>query len=249
MLKVDHITFSYGSRKVLDGVTFDVAPGEIVAVTGTNGAGKTTLMKLLACRLMQSVGLVQLHDINPMKHPVKYRRTIGYLAENCPLYDEMTVEEYLLYRVRLKGERALRVRRRVSEAMATCGLTEVSRTRIRLLSHGFRKRVGLADALSTHPKLLLLDDLLAGLDRPQRAKCAEALTAASSWAAIIVTGHELDELADWCTRFIVLHNGHIAAALHTHAYDRKDLLATLDRVAAHGADAAAPQPEDGEATP
>lgn len=247
MLKVDHITFSYGSRKVLNDVMFDVAPGEIVAVTGTNGAGKTTLMKLLACRLMQGAGLVQLHDLNPMKCPVKYRRAIGYLAENCPLYDEMTVEEYLLYRVRLKGERALRVRRRVSEALETCGLTEVSRTRIQRLSHGFRKRVGLADALSTHPKLLLLDDLLAGLDRPQRAKCAEVLTAASSSAAVIVTGHELDELADWCTRFIVLHNGRVAAALHTHAYDRKELLATLDRVAAHGADAVSPQPEDEEA--
>ena len=237
MLKVDHISFSYGSRKVLNDVTFDVAPGEIVAVTGANGAGKTTLMKLLACRLMQDVGHVNLHGIDPMKRPVKYRRAIGYLAENCPLYDEMTVEEYLTYRVRLKGERTLRVRRRVSEALATCGLTEMIRTRIQRMSHGFRKRVGLADALSTHPKLLLLDDLLAGLDRPQRAKCAETLTAASSWAAVVVTGHELDEMADWCTRFIVLHKGHVAATLRTSAYDRHDLLATLDRVAAHGADA------------
>jgi ABC-2 type transport system ATP-binding protein len=232
MLEVDHITFSYGSRKALDDVTFDVAPGEIVAVTGANGAGKTTLMKLLACRLMQDAGRVRLHGIDPLERPVRYRRAIGYLSEHCPLYSEMTVEEYLVYRVRLKGERALRVRRRVSEALATCGLVEAGRTRIRLLSHGFRKRVGLADALITHPKLLLLDDLLAGLDRPQRAKCAEALSAASSRAAVIVTGHELDELTDWCTRFVVLHKGRVAATLRTGAYNRTELLALLDGAAA-----------------
>ena len=247
MLEVDHISFSYGAHKALDGVTFNVTPGEIVAVTGSNGAGKTTLMKLLACRLMQDAGSVRLHKIDPQARPVKYRRAIGYLSEACPLYDEMTVEEYLTYRVRLKGERALRVRRRVSEAMATCGLTELSRMRIRFLSHGFRKRVGLADALIARPKLLLLDDLLAGLDRSQRAKCAETLAAATSWAAVVVTGHELAEMADWCTRFIVLHKGRVVATLNTNDYDHKELLALLDSVAEYGAEALPPPPPSDEA--
>jgi ABC-2 type transport system ATP-binding protein len=239
MLEIDHITFSYGSRKVLDDISFDIAPGEIVAVTGANGAGKTTLVKLLACLLMQDAGSVRLHGFNPLVRPVKYRRMIGYLSEHSPLYDEMTVEAYLTYRARLKGERAMRVRRRVHEALEMCGLTQTGRTRIRLLSHGFRKRVGLADALVTHPKLLLLDDLLAGLDRPQRKKSAEVLSAASSRAAVVVTGHEVDDMLDWCTRFVVLHQGRVAATFRTGAYDRKELLAMLDaEISGPGAGAA-----------
>lgn len=170
MLEVDHISFSYGRHTVLDDVAFDVAPGEIVALAGPNGAGKTTLLRLLSCLLMQDSGTVRLDNINPLERPIKYRRAIGYLSEHCPLYSEMTVEEYLIYRVRLKGERSMRVRRRVSEALEDCGLEEQRKTRIRLLSQGFRKRVGLADALVQHPKLLLLDDPLAGLRREAAAQ-------------------------------------------------------------------------------
>jgi ABC-2 type transport system ATP-binding protein len=228
MLEVDHITFSYGPRKVLDDITFDAAPGEVVAVTGANGAGKTTLMKLLACLLMQDSGGVRLHGVNPLERPITYRRTVGYLSENSPLYDEMTVEEYLVYRARIKGERTMRVRRRINEALEMCGLDGISRSRIRLLSHGYRKRIGLADALLTHPKLLLLDDLLAGLDRPQRRKCADVLSTVSSRAVIVVTGHEIEDLLGWCTRFIVLREGRVAAAFCANTYDRNDLLAVLD---------------------
>ncbi|MBP7636302.1 MAG: ABC transporter ATP-binding protein [Kiritimatiellae bacterium] len=230
MLDVAHITFSYGANRILTDITFDVAPGEIVAVTGPNGAGKTTLIKILACLLMQDAGTVRLQGVDSLLRPVKYRRSIGYLSEHNPLYSDMTVQEYLTYRVRLKGERAMRVRRRVSEALAVSGLSGMHNTRIRLLSHGYRKRVSLADALSTHPKLLLLDDLLAGLDRPQRAACGAALSAASSRAAVVVTGHELDELLNWCTRVIVLDRGRIAALFRTSDFDRAELTARIDRL-------------------
>ncbi len=230
MLDVDHITFSYGAHRILTDITFDVAPGEIVAVTGPNGAGKTTLMKLLACLLMQDAGTVRLHGVDALQRPVKYRRGIGYLSEHAPLYSDMTVEEYLTYRLRLKGERALRVRRRVNEAMAVSGLADMHAVRIRLLSHGYRKRVSLADALSTHPKLLLLDDLLAGLDRPQRKVCAATLSAASSRAAVIVTGHELDDMLSWCTRVVVLDRGRIAAMFRISDFERGDLTKRIDLI-------------------
>lgn len=232
MLDVDHITFSYGARRILTDITFDVAPGEIIAVTGRNGAGKTTLMKILACLLMQDAGTVRLQGIDALRRPVKYRRGVGYLSEHSPLYSDMTVEEYLTYRVRLKGERALRVRRRVSETLAISGLSGMHDTRIRLLSHGYRKRVSLADALSTHPKLLLLDDLLAGLDRPQRKACAAALVAASSRASVVVTGHEIDEMLDWCTRVMVLDGGRIAALFRASDFERAELTERIDRLLA-----------------
>jgi len=236
MLEVDHITFSYGRHVVLRDVTFDVAPGEIVALTGANGAGKTTLLRVLACLLMQDSGAVRLDSVDPLQRPIKYRRGIGYLSEHCPLYSDMTVETYLTYRVRLKGERSMRVRRRVSEALEMCGLEEVCKTRIRLLSHGFRKRVGLADALVQHPKLLLLDDPLAGFDTPQRKKTASVLTAASARAAVMVAGHEIHEMLEWCTRFVVLSKGRVTAMYRTSDYNRLELSQLLERQIAGEAD-------------
>ncbi|MDD3545183.1 MAG: ABC transporter ATP-binding protein [Kiritimatiellae bacterium] len=228
MLEVERITFSYGRRRVVDDVSFDIAPGEIVALTGPNGAGKTTLVKVLACLLMQEAGLVRLDEVDPLMRPVKYRRLIGYLSERCPLYDEMTVDEYITYRVRLKGERNLRVRRRVSESLEMCGLGDVAAMRIRLLSQGYRKRVGLAEAVALHPRLLLLDDLLAGIDAGQRKKTAALLSAASSRSAILVTGHELHELLPWCTRFLVMSQGRLVASLRSGEHDRAELLRLLE---------------------
>lgn len=228
MLEVDHITFSYGLRRVLDDVTFDVATGEIVGLIGPNGAGKTTLLRLLACLLMQDSGMVRLDTVDPLERPVKYRRGIGYLSEQCPLYGEMTVEEYLIYRVRLKGERHMRVRRRVGETLAQCGLEEERRTRIRRLSRGFWKRLGLADALVMHPKLLLLDDPLAGLDVPQRKKIAAVLTAASARAAVMLAGHEIHDMLDWCTRFVVLCQGRVAAVYRTSDFGKAELSHLLE---------------------
>jgi len=228
MLEIDQLSFSYGTRKVLDGVSFDVAPGEIVALTGPNGAGKTTLLKVLACLLMQDSGRVRLDQIDPLVRPIKYRRGIGYLSEECPLYVEMRVEEYLIYRLRLKGERHLRVRRRVAEAMELCGLEAVAQTHLGRLSQGYRKRVGLADALILHPKLLLLDDLLAGLDVGQRKKTAAVLSSASSRAAVVVAGHEIWEMLTWCTRFVVLKAGRVAAMYRTSDYAKAELARMLE---------------------
>lgn len=228
MLEVDQISFSYGVRKVLDDITFDVAPGEIVALTGPNGAGKTTLLKILACLLMQDSGTVRLDAVDPLFRPVKYRRHIGFLSERCPLYDDMTVEAFLTYRVRLKGERAMRIRRRVSDAMAMCGLEAAAKERIRLLSNGYRKRIGMADALLLHPKLVLLDDALAGLDAGQRKKTAAVLSGVSSRSAIILSGHEIGEMLAWCTRFMVLNRGRLVAVYRTSDYQKEELHRMLE---------------------
>jgi ABC-2 type transport system ATP-binding protein len=235
MLEIDNISFSYGAQKALDGVTFDVAAGEIVAVVGPNGAGKTTLLRVLATVLMQDAGAVRLDGVDPLLRPIRYRRGIGYLSESCPLYDEMTVEGYLTYRVLLKGERNLRVRRRVSETLSACGLEEARKTRVQRLSRGLRKRLGLADALVMHPKALLLDDPLAGLDAPHRRKLASVLTAASARTAVILAGHEVHDMLQWCTRFIVLRGGRVAAAYRASEHGRADLARALEReVSAHG---------------
>jgi ABC-2 type transport system ATP-binding protein len=228
MLEVQNISFSYGLKETLRDITFDVASGEILAIIGANGAGKTTLLRVLACLLMQDSGNVRLDGTDTLERPVRYRKHIGYLSEKCPLYDEMTVEDYLAYRLRLRGERSLRVRRRVDEAVAQCGLIEERNTVMRVLSHGYRKRVGLADALSAHPGLLLLDDPLAGLDMPQRRQVAEVLTTVSARTAVVLAGHEVAQMLEWCTRVLVLRGGRVAGLHRVGGYAKGELMRMIE---------------------
>ena len=223
MLNVDHISFSYGRKKVLKDITFDSAPGDITAVVGANGAGKTTLLRILSFVLMQDSGNVTLDGVDPLLRPVKYRKWIGYLPEKCPLYEEMTVEGYLLYRLKLRGERSMRQRRRLNGALDLFDLDDVAGTVISALSHGYKKRIGLADALMQHPRLLLLDDPLSGLDVNRRRRIGSALTDFSAHASVILTGHEISEMQEWCTRFIVLQEGTLKAVFRAAEYERAEL--------------------------
>jgi len=228
MLEVKDISFSYGAAETLGNLTFDVASGEILAVVGANGAGKTTLLRLLACLLMQDSGNALIDGIDSLTRPIAYRKKIGYLSEKCPLYDEMTVEEYLTYRLKLKGERQLRVRRRIDEVLTLCRLDEQRKTVIRTLSCGYRKRVGLADVLTTHPGVLLLDDPLAGMDLPQRKRVAAVLTSVSGRASIVMAGHEVSFFLEWCTHFLVLCQGRIVGLHRVRDYDRDELLKLIE---------------------
>lgn len=209
LLEVTRLSFSYPAarRPALDGISFDAAPGDVIAVLGPNGAGKTTLLKLLASVLARDAGSILLDGADPWARPLRYRRMLGYLPESCPLYPEMTVSGYLAYRSRLKGERPSRVRRRVAETISACGLERVAWDRIAPLSRGWRKRIGIADALLRRPRLLLLDDPLAGLDEESRRRLADLVSGASARAAVLVTGHEPREMAGWCNRTLRLDEG------------------------------------------
>ncbi len=232
MLNVDHISFSYGRKKVLKDITFDAAPGDITGIVGANGAGKTTLLRLLAFVLMQDSGNITLNGVDPLSRPVRYRKWIGYLPEKCPLYEEMSVEEYLLYRLRLRGESSMRQRKRLNRTLGLFDLNNVSRSVISSLSQGYKKRIGLADALMQHPKLIVLDDPLAGLDVNRRKLIGSYLTDFSAHAAIIMAGHEISEMLECCTRFVVLQEGVLKAVFRTVEHERVELeqllCATID---------------------
>lgn len=209
ILLAEHLRFAYGDHIALDDVSIRVESEERIALLGANGSGKTTFMKLLAGLLMRKAGRISLDGIDPMMLPLKFRKSLGFLPERCPLYQEMTIDEYLIYRARLKGERMLRVRRRVNEVIALCDLEDVRADRIDTLSQGYRKRVGVADTLLRHPKVLLLDDPLAALDAVAREKTLETLRSAAGRSAVMVSGHDVDDLLAWCTRAIVLRRGRI----------------------------------------
>ena len=207
MIQVENLVFGYGSRTVLDGVSFTVASGETVALLGANGAGKTTLLQVLAGVLFPGAGSVRAEDFDVFSHPLRYRRHLGYLPESAPAEDDLTVKQYLKFRAKLKGEASKKIRHRVQEALETCALEPVAQQQIRTLSQGTRKRVALAEAILLRPRHLLLDDPLAGLDRASREGLREVLQGLSSFASVIVAGHELDEFARFANRFLVLKDG------------------------------------------
>ena len=213
MLDVRNIAFTYRRQPVLRDISFVVSPGEAVGVVGANGAGKTTLLKILATLSVPDSGLVLSDGRNVFSRPLEYRRQLGYLSENVALYDDMTVKEYLVYRAKLKGEPLKRIRRRVGEAAEMCRISDIMRRPIRWLSAGVKKRVALADALLLRPRVLLLDDFLAGLDSEMRDAAGAIISEAAAFSSVIVTGHEVEDLAKWTTRFLVLRDGTVTATV------------------------------------
>ena len=197
---------------MLDDVSFTVAPGETVALVGANGAGKTTLLRILAGVCLPASGTVVADTADMFLVPLRYRRLMGYLPESAAVEPGMTVKGYLKYRANLKGEMQKKIRHRVSEAMELCGLVARANARVDTLSQGLRKRVALADAILLRPRFLLLDDLLAGLDAATRVSVGRILQSVSSFAATVVSGHELDELEGLATKFLVLKDGRLVGA-------------------------------------
>jgi len=120
--------------------------------------------------------------------------------------------------------------------LALCRLDEHRKTAIRFLSYGYRKRVGLADVLTTHPSVLLLDDPLAGMDPPQRKQVAEVLTSVSGRSSILLAGHEIHFLLEWCTRFLVLHRGRIVGMHRVRDYEKDALLKKIEHQITYGND-------------
>lgn len=230
MIDVRDIAFSYGAREVLRDVSFVVSPGETLAVAGANGAGKTTLLNVLATLAAPEKGQILFDGRSARRQPHDYRRQLGHLSER-PLPDEdLTVRDYLTFRAALKGEPSRRIRRRVGEAVELCRLGDCRQRFIRSLSAGQRKRVALADALLLRPRLLLLDDLLPGLDAPFRAAVGEILSEAAAFSSVIVTGHETEEIARWATRFIVLRGGTVAATVEASGAEPAAVRARIDAV-------------------
>ncbi len=228
MLSIKNISFAYGRSQVLRDVSFTVGEGEIIGILGKNGAGKTTLMKILSNCLTADEGFIDLDGANPAKTPVRYRRRIGYVSERGALYDEMTIKEYLKFRAKLKGERTLRIGRRINEVLKLCRIAEIADNAISTLSMGMRKRVLLADALLRRPSVLLCDDLLPGLDQEQRNGLKDVLSSLPAHSSALITGHELAELATICTRFLILRGGRIAADISAKGKSIEDTLKILE---------------------
>ncbi|MBO5941246.1 MAG: ABC transporter ATP-binding protein [Kiritimatiellae bacterium] len=210
MFSAQNIGFERNGCNILSNVTFSVPSGEIMALTGDNGAGKTTLLKVLSGIWLPTCGTANFSGIDMLAEPVRYRRQLGWLGEDASVDDDLTVKAYLKYRAKLKGEQSRKIRHRVREAMSICGLQDVCDVVIGKLSRGQRKRVALADAVLLRPRLLLLDDVFAGLDTASREAAVSMISSFKVFAAIVVSGHEKEWFAKLGARVVELKNGVLA---------------------------------------
>jgi ABC-2 type transport system ATP-binding protein len=211
MIDVKHLTKRFNGRTAVDGISFQVQPGEIVGFLGPNGAGKSTTMRMLTGYLPPTSGTASISGHDVFTDSLKARREIGFMPENVPLYEDMRVVEYLSFRAALKGVKIREVRSNVDRAMEYCGLSEVKKKMIGTLSKGFRQRVGLADALVHRPRLLILDEPTNGLDPNQIRAVRALITQLAGEHTILLSTHILSEVTMSCRRVIIINRGTIRA--------------------------------------
>jgi ABC-2 type transport system ATP-binding protein len=211
MIHVSNLTKFYGDYAAVRDVSFDVPRGQIAGFLGPNGAGKTTTMRILAGYLTATSGRASIAGFDVFWRPLEVRRRIGYMPENCPLYPEMRVVEYLHFRAGIKGLHGRHRRRRLDYVLGRCWLTDVRRQLIGTLSKGYRQRVGLADALLADPPVLILDEPTAGLDPTQIRASRDLIRELGKEHTILLSTHILPEVEMTCDRVIIIHRGRVAA--------------------------------------
>lgn len=211
MIQVENLTRYYGDFTALEGVSFQLAEGEIVGLLGLNGAGKSTTLRILAGMITPSLGSVLIDGVDLLTEPDRVRAAIGFLPEDPPLYRDMTVTTFLEHAGRIKGMSAAAVRERLPSVITTCDLVGREHQLIATLSHGYKKRVGIAQAIIHRPKLIILDEPISGLDPAQIVEMRKVVRALAQGAAVIVSSHILSEISQTCDRILVVHGGKLVA--------------------------------------
>ncbi len=209
MIEVQGLTRYYGDHPALLDVSFSIADHEIVGFLGLNGAGKSTTLKILAGLILPSAGSVRIAGVDALDAPGSLRERIGFLPEEPPLYREMTVEEFLRFCGELKGMSAERVAARLPEVYETCDIAHVKGRVIAELSHGYRKRVGIAQAIIHDPDLVILDEPISGLDPVQIVEMRQVITGLKASCTVLVSSHILSEISQTCDRILVLNGGRL----------------------------------------
>jgi ABC-2 type transport system ATP-binding protein len=212
VIEIQNLFKYYGSKRVLGPISATIQEGEIVGLLGLNGAGKTTTLRILACDLLPSSGSVKIDGVDVVEHPEQVRARIGYLPDRPPLYDEMTVDEFLRFVARLRGLSKDGLSQRVGEVLDSTGLSGVQHDPIGSLSHGFRQRVGIAQAIVHRPKLVVLDEPISGLDPVQIVEMRDLVRRLAGEHTVLVSSHILGEISETCDRILVVGDGKIVAS-------------------------------------
>ena len=211
MIDVQSLTKEYGRLRAVDNLSFRVEPGQVLGFLGPNGAGKTTTMRIVAGFLPATSGRVLVcgHDIETQS--VAAKRRIGYLPEGAPSYPEMTPRSFLEFIAEARGMPAARRRQRLDEVFALLHLERVLEQSIDTLSKGYRRRVGLAQAILHDPEVLILDEPTDGLDPNQKHEVRELISRMARDKIIVISTHLLEEVDAVCDRAIIIAHGKILA--------------------------------------
>ena len=211
MIEIDHITKRFGPITAVDDVSFSVTQGEVVGFLGPNGAGKSTTMKMVTGFLRPTLGTARICDFDVLEDPIEVKQRIGYLPEGAPMWPDMTTAAFLRFIARVRGYEGAEIDDRISLAINKTQLSGVMEQPIDTLSKGYKRRVGLAQALLHDPEVLILDEPTDGLDPNQKHEVRGLIQGMSDDKAIIVSTHILEEVEAVCSRAVIIAKGRIVA--------------------------------------
>lgn len=222
MIQVDHLTRRYGAFTAVDDVSFTIGRGEVVGLLGHNGAGKTTIMKMITGYLEATSGTVRVDALEIGRDTRAIQARIGYLPENCPVWPDMTVIDYLDYQAALHGVPDAERPKAIAAAIRRTALKDKATASIQTLSRGYRQRVGVAQALLHNPDIIILDEPTNGLDPTQIRQMRELIRELAETATVIVSTHILGEVQAVCERVLILRGGRLVVDSRVDALQQGD---------------------------
>ncbi len=207
MISLIGLTKRFGPLTAVDGITLKVSRGEVLGFLGPNGAGKSTTMKMVTGFLLPSGGKAFVCGYDVEQFPIETKKKIGYLPEGAPLYGDMTAESFLEFIAEIRGFKGPEKRQRVNRAVAQVEIGDVLQQPIETLSKGYKRRVGLAQAILHDPEVLILDEPTDGLDPNQKHQVRNLIGSMARDKAIVISTHILEEVDAVCTRAAVIAKG------------------------------------------
>ncbi|MEE9411817.1 MAG: ABC transporter ATP-binding protein [Methylococcales bacterium] len=230
MLKAQQLSRQYGSFTAVNNVSFEIDDKQVIGLLGHNGAGKTTIMKMMTGFLEPSSGVISIDDIDVNQQRVETQKRVGYLPENCPLYPEMTVIDFLLYTAQLRNMHVGQAQGAVQAAIVRTDLRVKASQQIHTLSRGYRQRVGVAQAILAEPEILILDEPTNGLDPSQIENMRELVRELAQTSTVIISTHVLQEVSAVCDRVLILKQGELALDSRLEEIQQGErLLITVDK--------------------
>lgn len=211
MIEVKHVTKKYGNFIAVDDINFTINNDEVVGFLGPNGAGKSTTMNMITGYIEPTSGKIIVNDYDVSKDPKKVKRQIGYMPESTPLYNDLTVREFVNYMADLKYVKRKEKKEKVDKVLQDVGLTSVQKKLIRNLSRGYKQRVSMAGALIGDPKVLILDEPTVGLDPKQITEIRDLIRKLGKNHTVILSSHILSEVSQICERVIIINKGKVLA--------------------------------------
>lgn len=211
MIQIENITKKYGSFTAVNNISFKIEEGEIVGFLGPNGAGKSTTMNMITGFIEPTSGKIIIDGYDISKKPKKAKEQIGYMPEGVPLYNDLTVKEFVTYMAELKGVESKEVKEKVKKVLEEIGLIEVENKLNKNLSRGYRQRVSMAGALVGDPKVIILDEPTVGLDPRQVTEIRSLIKELGKNHTVILSSHILSEVSQICDRVIIINKGEIVA--------------------------------------